>query len=117
MEDQRIWAFEKSLWTGGADTYRAAVDPECRMVLPTEPFIFDGEAAIAAVSDTPRWEEVDFSETSVARPQDGLIVIAYKAEARRGAESYSARCTSTLRRLGHEEWTVVQHQQTVLPSA
>ena len=35
------------------------------------------------------------------------------AEAEReGSQPYVAHCTSTYRRLGHEEWTVVQHQQT-----
>jgi hypothetical protein len=27
-------------------------------------------------------------------------------------ETYEAHCTSTYRRLSHEEWRVVQHQQT-----
>ncbi len=49
----------------------------------------------------------------MARPEEGLIVVAYKAVAERdGTEGYAARCTSTYRRLAHEEWRVVQHQQT-----
>ena len=45
--------------------------------------------------------------------QDGLIAIAYKAEASRdGSEGYTAHCTTTMRRIAHEEWRVVQHQQT-----
>ena len=113
MEDARVWEFEESLWTGDAEHYRELIDPECLMVLPAEPFVFTGEEAIGAVQDTPRWDEVAFSHRSVARPQEGLIVIAYKAEARRGEEAYAAYCTSTLRRLAHEEWRVVQHQQTI----
>ena len=54
------------------------------------------------------------TERSVARPQDGLIVVAYKAHAERdGSPPYQAYCTSTYRRLEHEDWRVVQHQQTV----
>jgi hypothetical protein len=41
-----------------------------------------------------------------------LIVIAYRAEAAKGDERYVAHCTSTYRRLEHEVWRVVQHQQT-----
>jgi len=113
MEDARIWEFEASLWTGDAQHYRELIDAECLMVLPAEPFVFTGEDAIAAVQDTPRWEGVTFSQQQVARPQEGLIVIAYKAEARRGDEGYAAYCTTTMRRLAHDEWSVVQHQQTV----
>jgi len=113
MEDSRVWAFEESLWTGDADHYRQSIDDDCRMVLPAHPYVFDGEAAIAAVSATPRWTEVALSETSIARPEEGLIVVAYKAEASKpDAAPYVAWCTSTYRRLGHEEWRVVQHQQT-----
>lgn len=113
MEDARIWEFEESLWVGDAEHYRELVDDECVMVLPEEPFVLTGEEAIAAVQDTPRWEEVSFSHQQVMRPQEGLIVIGYKAEARRGEEAYAAYCTTTIRRLAHEEWRVVQHQQTI----
>ncbi|MFO6446151.1 DUF4440 domain-containing protein [Erythrobacter sp. NE805] len=113
MDDERIWEFEASLWTGDAEHYRKVIDAACLMVLPAEPFTFTGADAIRAVQDTPRWEEVTFSHQQVARPQEGLIVIHYKAEAQREGQAYSAYCTSTLRRLAHDEWRVVQHQQTV----
>lgn len=113
MEDSRVWEFEKSLWTGDADHYRASIDDECLMVLPAEPSVLDGEAAIAAVSGTPRWTDVQMTETRIARPEEGLIVVAYKVEARRDANAaYVAHCTSTYRRLAHDDWRVVQHQQT-----
>lgn len=112
MNDERIWSFEESLWTGDAAHYRECIDDECLMVLPEPPFIMSGGQAIDAVSATPRWSSVELSERQVARPQEGLIVVAYKASARRGDEAYEAHCTSTYRRLAHEEWRVVQHQQT-----
>jgi len=114
VDDQRIWEFERELWLGGADVYRAKVGENCLMALPAAPFLFDGEGAIAAVEDTPRWEQVEFVETLVERPQEGLIVIAYRAKASRGEQAYHALCTSTLLRRGHEDWAVVQHQQTPL---
>jgi len=113
MDDQRIWDFEKSLWTGGAERYHELVDDHCLMVLPTNPWVFTGAQAIQAVSDTPRWSEVTFKQQQVTRPEEGLIIIAYHARATRdGSEAYEAYCTSTLRRLGHEQWRVVSHQQT-----
>ena len=114
MNDERIWQSERELWLGGAEVYRQKVDANCLMALPAAPFLFDGEAAIAAVEDTPRWEQVEFVETRVERPQEGLIVIAYRARASRAGQAYHALCTSMLLRHGHEDWTVVQHQQTPL---
>jgi hypothetical protein len=112
MEDARVWEFEESLWTADAEHYRESIDDECLMVLPAPPFVFTGEQAIAAVTDTPRWEQVELSDKQVSRPQEGLIVVAYHAKASRGEEAYDAHCTSTYRRLSHDEWRVVQHQQT-----
>jgi hypothetical protein len=116
MDDNRVWSFEESLWTGDAEHYRALIDDECVMVLPEHPFVLTGAQAIEAVADTPRWSNVTFSEKQVMRPQEGLIAIAYKAEASRdGSTGYTAYCTTTMRRLEHEEWRVVQHQQTRPP--
>ena len=113
MDDERVWAFETSLWTGGAERYHELIDDECLMVVPTPPFVLRGSEAADAVSKTPRWTEVAMTERRVSRPQEGLIVIAYKVEAHRGGDDpYVAHCTSTIRRLDHEVWRVVQHQQT-----
>jgi hypothetical protein len=112
MDDERVWAFEKSLWTGDADHYKHLIDTVCVMAIPTPPFVAQGVEAVEAVARTPRWEDVTFSEGHIVRPQEGLIVIAYRAAAKGGGQSYEARCTSTYRRLEHDEWRVVQHQQT-----
>ena len=58
MEDDRVWAFEESLWTGDAQHYRESIDSACLMVVPMPPYVLEGEAAVQAVSDTPRWERV-----------------------------------------------------------
>jgi len=113
MDDSRVWAFEKSLWTADAEHYRRSIDDACLMVLPGPPYVMSGQQSIEAVSNTPRWSNVTFSKQQVSRPQEGLIVIAYHARAEReGVAPYEAHCTSTYRRLEHERWQVVQHQQT-----
>jgi hypothetical protein len=113
MEDQRVWAFEESLWTASAEHYQEAIDQNCLMVVPAPPYVLEGQQAIDAVKNTPRWSRVVFSEQMVSRPEEGLIVIAYKAEAEKeGSGPYTAHCTSVYRRLGHDDWKVVQHQQT-----
>ncbi|WP_428394639.1 DUF4440 domain-containing protein [Lichenicoccus sp.] len=113
MDDERIWGSEDGLWTGDAENYRATIDEECLMVLPEPPFVMSGGQAADAVASTPRWSKVALTERRVSRPQEGLIVIAYKARAEReGMTPYEAHCTTTYRRLSHEVWRVIQHQQT-----
>ncbi|MHA6722005.1 DUF4440 domain-containing protein [Sphingomonas sp. RS2018] len=112
MEDDRVWAFEDSLWTGDADNYREKMDADVIVVVPQPPYVLSGDEAVAAVADTPRWDEVGFTDERIARPQEGLIVVAYTVTASRGDEEYVAHCSSTYRRLEHEVWKVVQHQQT-----
>lgn len=113
MDDGRVWEFEARLWTADAAHYREAIDDACLMVLPAPPYVMSGAQAIDAVSQTPRWSRVELTERQVARPEPGLIVVAYHARAERdGSSGYEARCTSTYRRLGHDDWRVVQHQQT-----
>ena len=112
MDDDRVWTFEESLWTGDADHYRALIDEACLMVLPTPPYVLSGTQAIEAVAHTPRWTSVTLTDQRIARPEEGLIVVAYHVAASRDEERYEAHCTSTYRRRGHEDWQVVQHQQT-----
>lgn len=114
MDDARVWQMEESLWTGSAAHYRELIDAACLMVLPEPPHVLPGQAAIAAVSNTPRWAKVVLSQQHITRPQDGLIVLAYHAQAHQagGEKAYQAHCTSTYRRLAHAVWRVVQHQQT-----
>jgi hypothetical protein len=113
MDDERIRQFETDLWVGGEEVYRRRIANGCLMVLPEPPFVLSGEEAIAAVSKTPRWSEVTLDDLRIVRPQEGLIVIAYAVTASRGGESFAANCTSTYLRIAHEDWRVVQHQQSV----
>lgn len=117
MNDERVWEFERELWLGDIERYQYLIDDACVMVVPAEPFVMVGGEAANAVSRTPRWTQVTFDRQVVTRPAEGLIVIGYHARASREegpehGEVYEAYCTSTLHRLGHEEWRVVQHQQT-----
>lgn len=54
MDDARVWEFEERLWTGDADHYRRCVSEHVLMALLTEPFLFDGAAAIARLCRTRR---------------------------------------------------------------
>ncbi len=112
MDDGRILDFEKALWIGKGDVYRQNVSPKCLMVLPEKPHLVRGEDAIKAVENTPRWEEVELKDMTVDRAQEGLIVIAYEAHAKKADHEYTAWCTSTIWKDEADEWKVIQHQQT-----
>jgi hypothetical protein len=116
MDDDRVRDFETELWIGGEEVYRRSIDPECLMVVPAAPFLMSGSEAIEAVAGTPRWESVEFDDLRIGRPQEGLIVLAYRVRASRGGQAYGAHCTSTYRRVAHEQWQVVQHQQSFVPA-
>ncbi|WP_255331237.1 hypothetical protein [Paracoccus albicereus] len=57
------------------------------------------------------WEDVTFSEKSVSRPEEGMIVVGYQVAALKGETRFAAVCTSVYRRKGHDDWSVVQHAQ------
>lgn len=113
MEDQRAWATEESLWTGLPAGYVGLIDKACLMVVPADPHILEADDAVHSMSDVLRWSGVDFTHGRLSRPEEGLIVLAYTAHARRNAgEGYVAHCTSTWRRKEQGDWKLVQHQQT-----
>lgn len=116
MDDRRLWEFERELWVGPREVYREKVDAAVVMALPSDPHLLHGEDAIRAVESTPSWDEAEFSEQAVSRPQEGLIVIGYRMRASKaGHDDYMAFCTSTIRRVEHEVWRVVQHSQLPPP--
>lgn len=112
ISDIDPWETERGLWLRGADFYRRAVDPECLMAFPGMglarfPKILSGIAA------APRWSEVAFEDRQLGRIGDDVLVLGYRATAKRGrGNSYRCFCTSTYRRDG-ERWKLVQHQQTL----
>lgn len=118
MDDEGGWSFERNLWTVEADHYRLLIAEDCVMVVPSRPHGLLGEAAIGAPSDTPQWTDVEFTDGHIVRSQEGLIVVAYGADALRdGGSHYEAYCPSTYRRLGHEQCRVVPHPRTPLLKA
>lgn len=117
MDDARVWAFEDSLWKADEAHYRESIAPDYLLVIPAPPYVLMGEQAVHALAQTPRWQSVAFSDQHVSRPHEGLIVVAYHVEAAGGGEGsgeqpYSADCSSVYLRISHENWKVIQHQQT-----
>lgn len=114
MDDERVWRFEESLWRASGVRYHERVDPDCIISLSRPPQVSAGGAAVDAVSQTPEWDEVSFSDREVRRPEEGLIVIGYRIAAAKGEARFEAACTSVYRRRAHDDWSVVQHAQIPL---
>jgi hypothetical protein len=114
MNDDRVWSFEESLWRASDERYHERVDPECIMALSHAPQLFSGKAAVDAVTGTPEWDKVSFTDRTISRPEEGLIVVGYRVDAEKDQTSFAAACTSVYRRKAHEDWTVVQHAQVAI---
>lgn len=111
--NQQLWQIEHDLWTGGADTFRSHLADLCVMAFPEPIGLCFGQKVIDLVRQAPRWNDVEMSEQSTVSPARGVIVLAYRAEGRRGSDVYRAVCTSTYAEK-QGAWKIVQHQQTPL---
>lgn len=111
-EPHEIWKIENSLWLDGVEAYEKHMADPCIMVFgPTG--ILNRQQILETLAQAPRWSHVDMTETTLAAPDDSaVLVIAYRAGARRdGAEPYRALCSSTYLVVKGAP-LLVQHQQT-----
>jgi hypothetical protein len=106
--------FEESLWRASGEPYHERIDPECITALSHASQIFGGRDAVDAVTGTPEWDEVSFTDRTISRPEEGLIVVGYRVNAEKAGTSFTAVCTSVYRHRAHEDWTVVQHAQVAI---
>lgn len=108
-----LWKIEERLWTGDGEDVAAALDPACMMAFPQVGILNGAPAILESLRGAPRWVNIEIKDQTLARPEESLAVLAYRARAKRlGDESaYAAVCTSTyVARQG--VWRMVQHQQT-----
>jgi hypothetical protein len=117
MDEREAWERERRLWLEGAGAYQQLLDDESLMAFAPVG-ILGGVEIIRALDGAPRWLDVETTERRSARPNDSVLVLAYRADARRDSDHpYAAYCTSTYARTG-KAWRLVQHQQTPIdPSA
>ena len=114
MDDEAVWSLEERFWKGDEDFYSATLAPECIMAFPAPAGIMTGAQIVESLKGAPRWSSISMEERRTARPAAGLVIIAYRAEAKRaGADPYCACCTSTYGRTT-DGWRLLQHQQTPL---
>jgi hypothetical protein len=110
MDEDDIWTLEERLWTGGAEVYARHMHPACVMTLPSVG-ILRGSAIADSVCDAPRWRDIEMTDRTLDRPDEGVAVLAYRASgsAAHGTR-YVATCASVYLRV-FGEWLLAYHGQ------
>jgi hypothetical protein len=112
--EEELLALEQQFWTQPERVAffsdHLAGDPV--MVFPPPAGIFDEEAIIASLEDTPAWESARLDHATVVRLRDTAAVLAYRADAERRGRSYSCYAASVYVRQDDGDWRLAFHQQT-----
>ena len=110
MTEADFWKMEEAYWTGGAEYARSVTRDDAVFVFPYPAGIQSAEASMKGLEGGSRWRSVTFDNHSFTR-QGPVVVLAYKAKAERGEDTYSALCASTYVDDG-DGWRLMSHQQT-----
>jgi len=113
MGAAQLIELEERFWKGGADFYREKLAPDSLMVFGDPVGTLEKEAAIASISDAPRWRDVRFTDVQHVSLSPDVMLLTYRVAAGRDGmdRDYAARASSVyVRRDG--EWRLAFHQQT-----
>ncbi|MFZ5675606.1 MAG: DUF4440 domain-containing protein [Pseudomonadota bacterium] len=115
MKPEELWQVERRFWLEGASVYEARLHGDALMIFPGVG-ILDRAQIIASLRDAPRWTALDMRERRMLQAGD-ILVLAYRAEARRGEDDpYRAFCSSSYIS-ADSGWKMLFHQQTPAPKA
>lgn len=111
-----LWRMEQQFWLGDAAFHAQHLAPGALMVVPPPVGVLDRAGTLASIRGVLRWETVRFDDQVLADDGTGVVVLAYRAHASRGAPggAYAALCSSTYVR-HQDQWLLALHHQTPLP--
>ena len=109
MNDDQLWEIERGFWVHGREHYRRFWSKDAVAGFPRPAGIMTGADFVDSLPDEGGYEEVSMSEKVLARPHEGVAVLAYRAHGRSRDRDYRCICTSTY--LDHEGWRMIQHSQ------
>lgn len=113
MDADEFWQLERRFWLEGPSVYEAHLHEDAVMIF-AEMGLLDRAQIIESLRDAPRWTGLDMRDRRILRP-GGVLVLAYRAEARRGEDQpYRALCSS-LYLPTNSGWKMLTHQQTPAP--
>lgn len=111
MDLNTLWRMEERFWLDGPDFFESSMAPSARMVFPPPVRILSGRQIVEGLRNAPRWNSVDFQDTTETCLGE-TVVLAYKATGQRDGENpYVALCSSTYVR-EDGKWVLLAHQQT-----
>lgn len=92
MNEAEAWSIERECWLSGADAYERWLSAEAMVVLPGRTGVLSRAAAIDALSQLTRWNDVAFESARLLRPAPDVVRLTYDAIAERdaGAKTYRA---------------------------
>lgn len=108
MKDELL-RIEHELGTGDGDAYRRHLADDAVIVVPG--MVLDRDACIAAMDQSPGWDETDIADARVVELGPDAAALTYRWRSRRGDATYEAAMSSVyVRREGR--WQLALHQQT-----
>lgn len=110
---ETLWDMEQKFWLEGADYYAQHLTDDCVLLLPPPAGVLSKDAAVALISETPRWTGVRFGGRRLVHLHDRIILLAYNASAHRRKELTTYRAlASSVYSNRNGDWRLAFHQQT-----
>ena len=112
--EEQLLALEQQFWTAPERVpfFSEHLAGDAVMVFPAPVGILDEEAIMGSLEEGPSWQSARLDHATVVRLRDTAAVVAYRAEAERGGESYSCYAASVYVRQDDGDWRLAFHQQT-----
>lgn len=111
-----LWAIERELAAGDGATYRRHLSGDAIVIVPGAKL--DMESTVAAMDDSPGWDEFSFTDEAFRLLGDGAAMLSYRFDGRRADSIYAAILTTLyIRDEQGASWRLVFHQQTPISDA
>jgi hypothetical protein len=95
IAEQELLEIEHALATGGGDEYREHLADNAIVIVPAQ--ALDKQETVAAMEQSPGWDEVEISEPHVREIGGDGAVLTYRFRGRRGTDqAYGALMSSAL---------------------
>ena len=107
-----LLGIERELSGGSGDAYRRHLTEDALVIVPPGQTL-DRETTVAAMDESPGWDEVSLEDARLLTLGEQAAIITYTFTGRRGENRYAAVMTSAYGQRG-DEWKLVLHQQTPL---
>jgi hypothetical protein len=118
--EKELLSIEQSLWKGGVDAYRRALDDDCLVAFVQQAGVSSREEVAGTVEGAPRWKDLEMQVEGLLQPTPDIAILTYRASAVRGEgdeggeeQRYRALISSGYVKR-HDAWKLMFHQQTPL---